>query len=101
MYGYADAATIKNNCDRTVYFGGVDAVTCSSMAKRMDVPVCEVQNMPLGKVIVLERGSKPRYAERYAILEDPEYMELQATYRESDHREKEHIETHHELDRTE
>lgn len=76
MYGYADSVTIKNNCDRTVYFGGIDYNTCMNIARRMNVPVNEIQNMPLGKVIVMERGKKPLIADRYPTLSDPEYLSL-------------------------
>lgn len=76
LYGHGDASTIINNCDRTVYFGGTDADTCTGIARRMDVPASDIQNLPLGKVVVMERGSRPVYADRYPVLSDPEYKKL-------------------------
>lgn len=76
LYGTMESNTIKTNCDRTVYFGGNDLATCTNIARRMNIPVSAVQNLPIGKVIVLERGTRPVYADRYKILTDPFYKNI-------------------------
>lgn len=74
LYGPADAMTILNNCDRTVYFGGTDLTTCERIAKRANVPLEKVLNMPLGKSFVFQRGSEPVYTDRYHTKEDPVWI---------------------------
>lgn len=76
MYGDADAATIINNCDRYVYLGGMDLVTCRNIAERMSLPLPEVMYMPLGQEFVFERGSRPLISERWHITEDPVWRAL-------------------------
>lgn len=74
MYGDADAVTIINNCDRYVYLGSMDLVTCRSIAERMSLPLAEVLYLPLGKEFLFERGSRPRVTERFHITEDPDWQ---------------------------
>ena len=76
MYGSADATTIINNCDRYIYLGGSDLVTCRNMAERVGRPLSDILYLPLGDEIVLQRGSRPVFTKRYAILEDDAYANL-------------------------
>ena len=77
LYGPYKAQTIRNNCDRMVYLGGMDLPTCEDIAKRADVPVQKVLNMPVGKSFVFERGKKAVYTDRYHTLEDPVYIMME------------------------
>jgi type IV secretory pathway TraG/TraD family ATPase VirD4 len=77
MYGDADATTIINNCDRYIYLGGMDLLTCRNISERMGIPLTEVMYMPLGQEFVFERGKKPVITERWHITEDPEWQRLQ------------------------
>ena len=60
-----------------VYLGGMDLPTCEDIAKRADVPVQKVLNMPVGKSFVFERGKKAVYTDRYHTLEDPVYIMIE------------------------
>lgn len=53
LYGPYKAQTIRNNCDRMVYLGGLDFPTCQDIAVRANVPLEKVLNMPLGRKIDL------------------------------------------------
>lgn len=70
MYGDADATTIINNCDRYIYMGGMDILTCRDIAERMALPLGEILYLPLGKEIIFERGTRPCITERWHITED-------------------------------
>ena len=74
MYGEADAMTIINNCDRYLYLGGMDLVTCRNIAERAGLPLSEVLYMPIGQALIFERGSRPVITERWHITEDPEFQ---------------------------
>lgn len=76
MYGETAATTIINNCDTYVYMGGMDISTCEHVAKRINKPLHWVLAMPLARVAVFRKGSKPYIAQRYQILEDPLYKEV-------------------------
>jgi len=76
MYGYEEATTIINNCDTYIYMGGMDIKTCNSIAQRTNRPLHQIMSLPLEKVIVFRRGSKPFEGRRYQTLEDPIYREL-------------------------
>ena len=78
IYGQEKARTIINNCDTYVFLGGMDDETCVNIAQKVNVPVDEIRNMPLGSEYFIRRGQKPIYTKRYNILEDPEYQKLQA-----------------------
>ncbi len=81
IYGEYGSATIINNCDTYVYMGGMDIVTCRSVAERLNKPLNRVLNMPTEQVIVFRRGMEPFVSKRYQILNDPVYMELKERYR--------------------
>lgn len=76
MYGEDAATTIINNCDTYVYMGGMDPDTCYSISQRTNKAVNTIMSMPLEKVIVFRRGSKPFESRRYQLLNDPVYKEI-------------------------
>ena len=77
MYGEMAATTIINNCDTYVFHGANDIRTCENIARRLNRPLPETMSMPVGKVVVFRRGCDPRMAERYKILDDPLYKEIE------------------------
>lgn len=76
MYGENDAITIINNCDRYVYLGGMDLLTCQNIALRLNKPLSEVLYMPLGHEYIFQRGQAPIRTQRYAITEDPQWQKI-------------------------
>lgn len=60
LYGY-DAETIITNCDTYVYLGGSDIETAQNIAARSGKTLRKILYMPLGRVWVFRRGSKPVY----------------------------------------
>lgn len=76
MYGEHAAVTIINNCDTYLYMGGMDVDTCHNIARRINKPVHEILSLPLERVILFRRGSKPVTARRYQTLEDPMYKKM-------------------------
>lgn len=58
--GYGeDGQTIIGNCDTYVYLGGNDVDTAQAVARRCDVPLKRILNMPVGTNWVFRRGSEP------------------------------------------
>lgn len=76
MYGENDAITIINNCDRYVYLGGMDLLTCQNIAMRLNKPLPEILYMPLGHEYIFQRGQFPVQTERFSITKDPQWMAL-------------------------
>lgn len=76
MYSAADAVTIINNCDTYVFTGGMDLKTAHSVSLRMNTPVDAVLALPVGQFVVFRRGQRPVCAQRYPIMEDPQYLQL-------------------------
>ena len=74
MYGKMEAKTIINNCDTYLYLGGMDLDTIQQIAKRIDKPYAEVQNMPVGQEYFFRRGQKPIVTKRYNLFDDPIYL---------------------------
>ena len=69
MYGAKNAITIINNCDTYVYLGGMDLKTSENISKRLNIPLHEVLNMPIGREYVFRRGQEPIKTERYSLQE--------------------------------
>jgi type IV secretory pathway TraG/TraD family ATPase VirD4 len=67
MYEAKNAITIINNCDTYVYLGGMDLKTGENISKRLNIPLHEVLNMPIGKEYVFRRGQEPIKTERYSL----------------------------------
>ena len=80
MYGENDAVTIINNCDTYIYMGGMDYRTAQNVSIRLDVPVTDVLNMPVGREVVIRRGQEPVKTERYDIRENELYREVISEY---------------------
>jgi len=76
LYNPDNATTIINQCDTYVYFGGMDHKTCSNISQRRNIPIEEVFSMPLEKVMIFRRGSKPVTARRYQTYEDPLHKQI-------------------------
>lgn len=51
------ARTVISNCDIYVYLGGSDLVTCKRISLRAQKPLADVLALPVGKGIVIRRGS--------------------------------------------
>ena len=69
-YGKTGAQTIIANCDTYVYMGGNDIETAEMIAKRCDVPLRNILEMPIGKSWIFRRGQKPMYVTNYMIKSD-------------------------------
>ncbi len=71
-----DAPIIRQNCAVYVYFpGGFDDKSCEIVSKRMCLPYDEVLYAPIGKVFVMQSGTKPVQIPRYDTLNSEEYRE--------------------------
>ena len=70
MYGKENATTIVNNCDTYIYLGGMDVDTATNVSKRLNCPMNDVLNMPLGQEYFFRRGHKPVVTKRYDINRD-------------------------------
>lgn len=57
-YGH-DKQTIIGNCDSYVYLGSNDVETAESVAKRCDMPLKKILDMPVGTNWIFRRGSSP------------------------------------------
>ena len=72
--GYGeDGQTIIGNCDTYVYLGGNDVDTAQAVARRCDVPLKRILNMPVGTNWVFRRGSEPLNGK---ILDLNRYLEV-------------------------
>lgn len=81
MYGAAKAATVRNNCDSTVYIGAPnDLETANEMALRLNCPVADLLTLLPDQELVCRRGSPARLTRRYRTLEDPLYKEVTSEY---------------------
>ncbi|WP_294520140.1 type IV secretory system conjugative DNA transfer family protein [uncultured Anaerovibrio sp.] len=70
MYGKDNATTIINNCDTYIYLGGMDMDTVTNVSKRLNRPLNDVLDMPLGQELFFRRGQKPVVTKRYDIMTD-------------------------------
>ncbi len=58
--GYSnDGRTIIANCESYVYLGGNDVDTAEAVAKRCDLPLKKILNMPVGTNWIFRRGQAP------------------------------------------
>lgn len=64
-YGAA-AQTIIGCCDTVLYLGVNDIKTARELSERADMPVSEVQALPIGQVMIFRRGSACRIAQRFS-----------------------------------
>lgn len=82
MYGIDDATTIINNCDTYLYMGGMDLKTGHSISERMNIPLTDVLEMPIGQMFIFRRGQKPIVTTRYNISRDERYKSISREYEE-------------------
>lgn len=80
MYSAADARIILDNCDTYLYMGGMNAENAFSIARRCGVPEEKILNLPVGQEVILRRGQKPVFAERYDITNNPVYQSVEKKY---------------------
>jgi type IV secretion system protein VirD4 len=64
LYSDAEAKTILNNCDRSIYLGVNECDTVRYFAEKADRQVATLLNMSLDEAIVFERGHKPRQVKK-------------------------------------
>lgn len=83
MFGEADGTTIINNNDTLVYLGGNDIKTTKNIAVRLNCPIEKVLYMPLDKICVFRRGSKPIITNKYETLKDKNFIKIQDNYKKS------------------
>lgn len=83
MFGEADGTTIINNNDTLIYLGGNDIKTAQNIAIRLNCPIEKVLYMPLDKICIFRRGTKPIVADKYQTLNDKKFIKLQNDYKKS------------------
>ncbi len=54
-----DGRTIIGNCDTYIYLGGNDLETADAVAKRCNLPLEKILNMPVGQNWIFRRGQAP------------------------------------------
>ena len=69
----SDDKTIISNCDTYVYLGGNDVDTAQEVARRCDLPLRKILEMPVGSCWIFRRGEK---AYNGRIFDPDKYMEL-------------------------
>ncbi|MBR2142102.1 type IV secretory system conjugative DNA transfer family protein [Anaerovibrio sp.] len=77
LYGKNDATTIINNCDTYIYLGGMDVDTAVNVSLRLNRPMNDVLEMPLGQELFFRRGQKPVVTKRYDTFKAMEEMKQQ------------------------
>lgn len=65
----ADGKTIIGNCDTYVYLGGNDVDTAKEVARRCDVPLKKILNMPVGTNWIFRRGQAPINGKNFDLEE--------------------------------
>ena len=65
-YGH-DGKTIIGNCDTYIYLGGNDVETAEEVARRCDVPLKKILNMPVGTNYIFRRGQAPVHAKNFQL----------------------------------
>lgn len=76
VYGADNATNIRNNCDTYAFFGSCDLDTARDISERLNRPLDEILYMPLEKVIIFRRGSKPIISGRYNIKSNKLYQRI-------------------------
>ena len=75
LYGSANAKTIINNCDQTLYLGGQDVDTARLISERSNKPLHAILSMPLNEAYLFIRGRQPICTEKYDPQQDMQYGE--------------------------
>lgn len=81
LYGEHAAKTIKANCEHWLFLGSLDYGTAEEMARRIDVRLNTVLDMPLNQAYLIARGGKPQKVKKYDLEEDSVYRQLNAAAR--------------------
>ena len=76
VYGSDNATNIRNNCDTYAFFGSCDLDTAKDISERLNCSLDEILYMPLEKVIIFRRGSKPIISKRYNIKSNKLYQRI-------------------------
>ena len=76
MYGEDNAETIIENCDSYVFLGGTSLSTARNISERLDVPLSDVLNLPIGEAVIFRRGQRPMKTQRYNLYENEAYKNL-------------------------
>lgn len=80
-YGLA-AETIIGCCDTAIYLGVNDMGTAQELSLRSNIPVDEIQALPIGEALVFTRGRGCRRAAAYQPEEHPNWHLVGAAQRE-------------------
>lgn len=75
MYGTDGARVVLDNCDRVLFLGSNNLDSCAEMAKRANVPLREMVELPIGEAYAFRRGEPPRKTVRYQTYSDKRYLE--------------------------
>ncbi len=76
------SSTIVENCDTVLYLGGNDPQTARLIAERANKPVHEILSMPVGDMLLIQRGQPVRKVKRYALEEHCEVIDRASERRE-------------------
>lgn len=63
----AAAQTIIGCCDTVMYLGVNDMKTARELSERSDLPVSEIQSLPIGETMIFRRGSACQVLPRYNL----------------------------------
>jgi len=74
LYGNK-AAAICENCDTTLYLGGNDPTTARWIGERTNKPPHAILSMPVGDMLILQRGQAVRKVQSCHLKE--QYYELE------------------------
>lgn len=80
MYGDFGCTEILDCCDSYIYFGGNNYDTAKTISLKLDVPLTEILNMPVGEEVVFRRGQRGIMTKRYNIMKDPLYQKITEKY---------------------
>lgn len=80
LYGQNQATTIINNCDTYIFMGANDLTTARNISIRANKPLEDILHMKVGREILFRRGEKPRFCNRFNILENEMYQRIRNEY---------------------
>lgn len=89
LYGSHSGKTIINNCDNCLYLGGQDLDTADFIAKKANIGVDKVMEMPLNSAFLFTRGEKGKTVEKYSLTDHPNYPRLLEINAKKSHEAKE------------
>lgn len=71
-----DGRTIIGNCDTYIYMGGNDLETADAVARRCNLPMEKILNLPVGRNWIFRRGQAPINGKNLDLEKYIEEMEL-------------------------